>query len=165
MVVQHRSQQVVRGCDRVEVACEMQVHVFHRHNLRHAATGSPTLHTKVRPEGRLTDTDRSVFADPIQTIAQTHGCCGLALTCGRWVDGCDQYQLAVRAVLYGIDERLANFRFIVAIWQQIIAADAQLRANVLDRLFDSFASNLNVGFIGHGASLMRRRLPGLLNRL
>ena len=48
VVVDHRRQQVVRRGDGVEVACEVQVHLFHRHNLGIAAAGSAALHAKVR---------------------------------------------------------------------------------------------------------------------
>ena len=48
MVVDHRGQKTVRRGNCVKIACEMQVHIFHRHDLRIAAPGSATLHPKIR---------------------------------------------------------------------------------------------------------------------
>jgi hypothetical protein len=50
VVVDQRREQVVRGRDRGEVAGEVQVDVFHRHDLRVTATGGAALHAEDRPE-------------------------------------------------------------------------------------------------------------------
>ena len=50
VVIDHRRQQIVGESDRGEVTGEMQVDVFHRHDLRVAATGRATLHAEHRAE-------------------------------------------------------------------------------------------------------------------
>ena len=95
VVVDHRRQQVVRRGDRVKVTREMQVHFFHRHDLRIATTSGPALHAKVRAKRRFADTDRCLFADAVQTIAQTNSGGCLALARRRGVDRGDKDQLAV----------------------------------------------------------------------
>ena len=50
MVVQQRSQQVVGQRDGIEVTREMQVDVFHRHDLGVSAARSASLHTEHRAE-------------------------------------------------------------------------------------------------------------------
>jgi len=51
--------------------------------------------------------------------------------------------------LHRVDEGLTDLCLIVPIGQQIIAADAQFRADFLNRAFLGFAGNLDVGFVGH----------------
>src|SRR5204862_446473 len=52
MRIQHRRQQVVGARDRVEVAREVQVDVFHRDDLGVPAAGGSTLHAEDRSERR-----------------------------------------------------------------------------------------------------------------
>ena len=57
VVVDQRCEQVVRERDRVEVAGEMQVDVFHRHHLRIAAACRAAFHAEHRAERRLAQAD------------------------------------------------------------------------------------------------------------
>ena len=50
VVVQHRGQEVVRRGDGVEVTGEVQVDVFHRHDLGIAAAGRAAFHAEARAE-------------------------------------------------------------------------------------------------------------------
>ena len=53
VVVDHRGEQIVGARDRVEVAGEVQVDIFHRHDLGVAAAGRAALHAEARAERRL----------------------------------------------------------------------------------------------------------------
>ncbi len=53
VIVQHRGQQRVRRRDRVEIAREVQVDVFHGHDLRVAATGRAALDAEHRAQAGL----------------------------------------------------------------------------------------------------------------
>ncbi len=133
----------------MEIAGEMQVHLFHRHDLRYAATCSAALHAEVRPKRGFANTDHGLFADAVQTIAQAHGRRGLAFARRRRVDRGHQNQLAVFLACQRFDELLAHFGLVMAIGQQVFGRDAQLCANLHDRLFLGFACNFDVGFEGH----------------
>ena len=158
VVVDHRRKQVVCRRDRVKIACEVEVHILHRHHLRVSATSGPTLHPEVGPERRFANTNAGLLANRVQAIAKTNrrGC--LALTCGCRVDRGHKDQLAVFLVGERVDERLSYLGLVVPVGQQMLRRDPQLLTDLLDRFFVSLAGNLDVGFIGHG----RRSLPGKL---
>jgi len=120
MVVDHRRQQVVGTGDGVEIAGEMQVHVFHRHDLRIAAAGSTALHPETRAKRGFAQTDRGLLADPVQTVAKPHGGRGLAFAGRGRGDRGDKDQFAIRAVLDRIDEALADLGLVMAVRQQIV---------------------------------------------
>src|SRR4029079_2172085 len=79
VVVDQCGKQIVGGGDGVEVAGEVQVHVLHRHDLRIATAGRPTLDAEIRPERGLADAYHRAFADAVQAVAQPHSSGGLAL--------------------------------------------------------------------------------------
>ena len=63
VVVDHRGEEIVGERDRVEVAGEMQVDVFHRHDLRVAAARRAALHAEHGPERGLAQADHRLLAD------------------------------------------------------------------------------------------------------
>ena len=136
----------------VKITSEVQVHFFHRHDLRIAATGCSPLHAKVRAKRRLADTNTSVLANAVQTITQTHCRCGLALAGRCGIDRCHKDQFAVVPILHRVDERLADLGLVMAIGQQITTANAKLGSNLLDRLLVRFTRNLNIRLIRHFCS-------------
>ena len=83
MVVDQRRKQVVRERDRVEVAGEVQVDVFHRHDLRVTAACRAAFHPEHRPQRRLAQADHRLLADPVQRIAKSDGGGRLAFARGR----------------------------------------------------------------------------------
>ena len=157
VVVDHRAQQIVRRGDRVEVARKVQVHFFHRNDLRIPAPRSTALHAEVRSKRCLADADSSILADAVQPVAQTDSRGRLALARGGGVNRCHQDQLAIWPFLHRVDELLRYLCLVVAVGQQIIAADPQLLSDLLDGAFAGFACDLDVGFKCHICSLMRRR--------
>ena len=98
VIIQHGGQQVVGRADGVEIAGEMEVDVLHRHHLRVAAAGCAALDAEHRPQRGFPEGGNGVFAQPPQAVGQTDGGGGLALACGRGIDGRHQNQLAVRAL-------------------------------------------------------------------
>ena len=117
VVVDHRGQQVVRRSDRMEVASEMEVHLLHRHNLRMATTGSPTLHPEAGPEGGLADTDCGLLANRVQPVAKSHGRCRLPLARRCRIDRGDQDQLAIRPIFQRFDETFRDLGLVMTKWQ------------------------------------------------
>ena len=84
----------------MEVTGEMQVHLFHRDDLRIAAPRGPAFHAEIRTKRRLADTDGRVLADAVQPVAQTDGGRGFPLARGCGVDRGDEDQLAIGTVLH-----------------------------------------------------------------
>ena len=134
MVVDQRRKQIVRGGDGVEVAGEMEVHVLHRHDLRIAAAGSAALDAEIGAERGLADADDGLLADAVQAVAEADRRRRLAFAGRRRVDGGDEDQLAVLAAPHRLDELGGDLRLVVAVGQQVLGRDADLRADLLDRL-------------------------------
>ena len=150
VVVDQRGEQVVRGGDGVEVAGEVEVHVLHRHDLRVAAAGRAALHAEVRPERSLADADDGLLADAVEPIAEADRGGRLAFARRRRVDRRDQDQLAVLAVLLRGDELGRDLRLVVAVGQEVFGWDAELGADLHDRLLLRRARDFDVGFhFGH----------------
>ena len=133
----------------VKIAGEMEVHILHRHDLGIAAARRAALHPEIRAERSFPDADTCVLADPVQAVAQTHGCGGLAFARRGRVDRGDKDQLTILAVLNRVDEILAHLGLVMTERQQVICRDPQFCADGLDRLFVRFARNLDVGFVAH----------------
>ena len=109
----------MRRCDGVKIAGEMQVDIFHRHNLRIAAARSAALHAKAWAERRLTQSHNRLFANFVQAIAQANRGCGFAFARRGWVNCCDQNQLAVLTVFQCVDVRKRHFGLGVAIGNEV----------------------------------------------
>ena len=68
MIVDHGGEQVM-GCRyRVEIAGEMQVNVFHRHDLRMAAPGRPTFGAETGAQRRFAQRQDCAFADSVERV-------------------------------------------------------------------------------------------------
>ena len=124
MIVDHRSKQVVGRTDGVEVAGEVQVDVFHRHDLRTAPAGRATLDAETGSERGLPQTNDGAFAQPIQRVAKPHGGGGFALTGRRRAHRCHQNELAVGTVLQALDVLQGQLGLEVAIWFKVFRGDA-----------------------------------------
>ena len=152
VVVDHRRQQVVRRGDGVEVAGEVEVDVLHRHDLRVAAAGRAALHAEAGAERGLAQADRRLLADAVQAVAETDGRRRLAFAGRRRVDRGDEDQLAVLAARQRLDEVGGDLRLVVAEGQQVLGRDAELGADLLDRLLLGLAGDLDVGSDSHGGT-------------
>ena len=154
MVVDHRRQQVVCRGDRVEVAGEMKVHFFHRHDLGIATAGSATLHAEAGAERSLADTDGRLLADRVQTVDKADSRCGLTLAGGRRVNGGDQNQLAVGLAGLRLDEVCRDLGLVMAERQQILRRNTKFGADILDRLLGGCAGNFNIRLWAHGGGFL-----------
>ncbi len=147
MVVDHRREQIVGGADGVEVAGEVQVDVFHRHDLRVAAAGRAALDAEARAEARLADADDGFLADVVQRIAQAHRGGGLALAGRGRGDGGDEDQLAVGAAGERGDIVERDLRLVVAVRDKVLGRNVQLVGRHFeDRPHHSGLADLDVGF-------------------
>src|SRR5687768_6962713 len=87
----------------MDVACEMQVHLFHRHDLAATAARAAALDTKDGAEGRLAKRDDCTLTDAVEALCQADGGCGLALAEGRGSYSGDDNVLGIRLVLEPLD--------------------------------------------------------------
>ena len=144
MVVDHRSEQVVRQCDGAEVAGEMQIDVFHRHHLGVTAARRTTLDTEHRAQRRLAQTDHRLLADVVQCVAEAYGRRGFAFACGRRIDRGDEDQLAVLLALQAVNIFQRHFGLVVAIRHQMLFGYAQFLRNLVDALHFCRLGNFDV---------------------
>ena len=149
MIVNQRRQQRMRRCDRMKITGKMQIHIFHRHNLRIAATSGAALHAKIRPQRRLANADHRFFANPVQTIAKTNRRRRLALASRRRIDRCHQNQLAIRPILQRIDKGLTDLRLVMTKGQKMFTRHAKIAANLLHREFICFPRDFDICFSAH----------------
>ena len=158
MVVDQRRQQIVRRGDGVEVAGEMEVDVLHRHDLRIAAAGGAALHAEAGAERGLAQADRGALADAVQPVAEADGRRGLALARRRRADGGDEDELAVGTAVERADELGRDLRLVVAVGLEAFGRNAELRADLLDRLLRRGARDLDVALHRrHALSPSQRR--------
>ena len=115
VVVDQRREQVVREPDGAEIAGEMQVDVFHRHDLRVTAAGRAALHAEHRSQARLAQANHRFLADLVERVSEPHGGRRLALAGGRRTDRGHQNELAVRFVLQALDVVEGDFPFVPAV--------------------------------------------------
>jgi hypothetical protein len=91
----------------------------------------------------------ALLADPVQPVAKTHRGRRLALARRRRVDRGHQDQLALGPTAKPLDEIGADLGLVMAEGQQRLGRDAQLRANLLDRLLLRGARDFDIGFRCH----------------
>ena len=89
-----------------KVAGEVQVHVFHRHDLGVTTARSATLHAEVRAQATLRGYRLRLLADAVQTVTQTDCRGRLTFACWRWIDRSHEDQLAAVVLLNAIDKGL-----------------------------------------------------------
>src|SRR5262249_24056246 len=145
MVVGERCEKVVCNTDRVEIAGEMQIDVFHRHDLRIAAACGAALHAEARPETRLSETDDGRLADAVEGVAESDRRGRLALA-GRGRRHCrNQDQLGVRPRWNLVQVVERDFGFEMAIEKKIAEIDAELpMAYLRNRQHVSFLRDLDI---------------------
>ena len=147
VVVDHRSEQVVGGADRVQVAGKVQVDVLHRHDLGIAAAGGAALDAEARPEARLAQAQDRLLADMVERVAETDRRRRLALAGRGRGDRGDEDQPAVRAVGQRADIVERNLGLVAAIGREGIVRDAEfVGRHLADRLHRRRLSDIDVGF-------------------
>ena len=126
--VEHRRQQVVRARDRVEVAREMQVDVFHRHDLRVAAAGGPALHAEHRPKRRLAQRENRVLAELPKRLRHPHGDRRLPFSRRRGIDARHEHEFSLGRAL--LERAQRDLCLVPPVQLQIVVRQPQLRRHV-----------------------------------
>ena len=98
MIVYHCAEKIVCSCDRVHIACKVEVYILHRNYLCIAAACCAALHAENRSERRLTEGKNCLFAYPAHSVRKTDADSSLSLACGSRIYSCDKNELAVLSV-------------------------------------------------------------------
>ena len=145
VVVHERGQQVVRQRDGVEVAGEVQVDVFHGHDLGVAATCCAAFHAEHRTKGWFAQGDDGALADAVKRVAQANRRGGFAFTGRGGADGGYENEFAVRAGLF-VQPGQVDLGFVVAVGLQGLQGNMQaLLRHLHDGLEGGCLGDFNVG--------------------
>ena len=132
VVVDQRREQIVRRCDGMEIAGEMEVDVLHRHDLGIAAAGGAALHAERRAERGLAQAQHRLLADVVERVGQSDRRGGLAFAGRRRRDGGDEDELAVGFALQRFDVVHRHLGLVVAIGFEVLRRNAELLARDLE---------------------------------
>jgi len=92
----------VREPDGAEIAGEVQIDVFHRHDLGEASACRAALHAEDRPQARFAQADDGFLADLVQGVAEANGGRVLPSPAG-WTQRRHEDQLAVGLIFQARD--------------------------------------------------------------
>jgi hypothetical protein len=147
VVVDHRRQQVVGAGDRVEIAGEMEVHVLHRHDLRIAAAGGAALHPEVQGPSEASRMQIAAFL-PIRFSPSPRPTVVVVLPspAGVGLIAVTRISLPFGRSPAPSMKSCADLGLVMAVGQQRLGRDAQLRADLLDRLLLRGARDFDIGF-------------------
>ena len=136
----------MRRGDGVEIAREVQVDLFHRHDLRVPAAGRPALHPETGTERGLAQAQHRLAADQAQGVGQADRSGALALPGQRRADRGDQDELALRPVLGG-HEGEVELGAVAAEGLDRCVGDADLGGDVVKRNEFRRAGNFQIGHV------------------
>ena len=86
MIIEQCGKQVVCDTNRMQVAIEVQVDVFHWNHLRVTTTSCPTFHSKDGTQRRFAQTNDSVLTNLLKCITEANSGCRFALTSRCWTN-------------------------------------------------------------------------------
>lgn len=123
-VINDGADEVVGGCNGVEVPCEMHVDFLCRRQGAFAASGSSALAAEHRSHGRLPERQADFFADGLQSLRQADGNGGFAFSGWGGSDGGyqDEFAGGCRLVQYV----QGNFGLVATEGNDVFFIDAQL---------------------------------------
>ena len=130
--VQHCRQQVVRGCDGMEVAREVEVDPVHGHDLGAAAPGAPALEPEHGADGRLAERHHRARSRPTERLGQADGHRGLAVPRRRRRDGGHHHELAVGTRAAGLERREEHLGHIPPVRHPFGLGEAEVPRQVRD---------------------------------
>ena len=137
----------MRRADRVEVPCEVEVDLLHRHDLAVTATGRTSLDPEDGSETRLSETEDGIAFAQIQSVGQTHREGRLPFAGRRRADPCNQNESAVGSTFrFGDVER--NLRLVVAVRLNVLRLEPDLRSDLLNGAEFCFLGDFDIALDG-----------------
>ena len=82
MIVKHGGEQIVCRTYGMKVACEMQVYILHRDDLRISAACGTALDAENGTERRLTQSNGNALSYAGKSVGETYRGCRFAFACG-----------------------------------------------------------------------------------
>ena len=146
MVIKHRGKQIVCRSDRMEIAREMQVQVFHRNNLCVSAACCTALYTEARSEGGLTKRNYGLLSEQSHGFAETDGRCRLSFSGRSRIDCRYQNELSFRIAFNPFQQFIGKFRLVLSVQFKLVLVDSEFLRNLRNRLHYCFLCNLDVCF-------------------
>ena len=154
-VVDEGREGVVGDLDRVEVAREVEVDVFHGDDLGVAAAGRATLDAHDRAEGRLTQGHDGLLALEGEGVGKADGRCRLAFAGGGGREGRNEHELCLRLVAIAVDLLHVDLGLGPAVGDEGVARNTGGLGDLGDRLEGVCLGDLEIGVFGcHGANLL-----------
>jgi hypothetical protein len=139
------------------VAGEVQVDVFHRHDLRMTAAGRAALHAEHRSERRLAQADDRVLPDAVQPIDEADRGRRLAFAGRRRADAGDEDQLAVLLAVETRDVAERDLCLVAAVGFELFLGDTEpLAGERDDRLQGRALGDLDVALHGRIGAVFGR---------
>ena len=126
-------EQVVRGRDGVDVAGEVEVQVFHRHDLGVAAAGGTALDPEDGPERRLAQAEHGVPPDLAQALGERDRRGRLPLARLRRRDRGDADERRVGLAGEPVDDREVDLRLVAAVEVVVVRLEAVALGDLRDR--------------------------------
>ena len=120
MIVHRRAHQVVGGADGMNIAGQMQVEVFHRHDLGISAARRAALDPEGRAHAGLPDAGEGLFPELVQGLGQADGGGGLPLAQRGGGDGGDVDIVPVGLVLQPVPHIEMDLGFSAAIVFEVV---------------------------------------------
>ncbi len=144
MIVEHGGEKVVRRAYRVEIACEVQIDVLHRYDLRVTPARRAAFNAEHRPERRLAESGDNVFAYPFKSVGKPYrgGC--FTLSRGRGRDCRHENEFTFPFFVFKI--RKVYFRLVFSVIFHAILVDSEFRGDFGDFFHFTFARDFYVGF-------------------
>src|SRR5207247_8183607 len=122
--VEHGGQQIVRARDRVEIAREMEVDIFHRDDLGIAAARRAAFHPEYGTERWLPDRENRILAEFSQRLRDADGDGGFALARGRGVVAGNEHEPALGGP--PVEGGDGDLRIVLAVEIDLVVARSEL---------------------------------------
>ena len=146
---------LLAGLDRLEVAHEMEVDVFHRDDLRAATAGGATLHAEAGTERGFAQHHHRFSADAVESVAKADRGGRLALA-GRGRRHCgDQDQLAPGG-LVRVDLREGDLGLEISVRIDRFLADPRTGRDFKDRIHANALGDFQIAGASSGGVFLGR---------
>ncbi len=136
----------------MKIPRKMQVQIFHGHHLCIAAAGSAALYPETGPEGRFSERDHGLKAEPAKCLSESYTRSRLPLTRRRGVDRRHENQFSVRITLYTLHIFIRDLGLVLSVQLKIIRPDPDLPGNLHNIVQLCLLCDLNIRFHAHPAS-------------
>ena len=130
----------------MEIACKMQVQIFHRNDLCITAARCTAFDPEAWAERWLTQCDDRLFPQLTECLSETDARCRLSFSCRRRVDRCHKDQLSLFISFYLFQVFIRDLCFVLSVKLQVICRQPDLLNYLCDGKHLRFLCDFNVCF-------------------